>query len=221
MFSLALKLIHIVARFLFPSVCVGCGEVGTLLCATCTQILEPAEPLEDGTLAALSYHDPRVRQLIWHLKYRGSPEAATLLAPYLHQTILAEISRGPAAATLKPIILIPVPMTRQHLKQRGWNQAIMLAEALVALDPNRFEVATNILIKIKNTPTQVCIKTKAKRLKNLTGAFALTKQTPLLKGRVVCLLDDVTTTGATLREARQTLQRAKPRHLLATAAAHG
>jgi len=73
--------------------------------------------------------------------------------------------------------------------------------------------------KIKNTPTQVSVKDRAERLKNLSGAFQLSSAN--LTGRIVVIIDDVSTTGATINEIRHILKPTGASKVYGLVVAHG
>lgn len=216
MFYFLQKLIHTTTEFLFPSSCVGCKQVGTLLCDSCTDQLELNNKDTDFVVTALSYQDPKVKKLIWQMKYRGSPEATKILAHYL----IKEILRIKINLNLDQIILIPIPMTKSHQRRRGWNQTESLAREMIKQRPTDFCIDTKSLVKTKTTPTQVSLAKRSSRLKNLTGAFTLTSNQKLT-GQTICILDDVTTTGSTLTEVAITVAQAKPKYVLLAAVANG
>ena len=87
-------------------------------------------------------------------------------------------------------------------RERGWNQCEIIADELARLDGGKnFELRKNILVKNKNTSDQVG-KGRKERLKNLENAFSV-KNANSLKDRLVIVLDDVITTGATMEEASE------------------
>ena len=219
--NLIAKLIHIVADLVFPLACVGCRAPATLLCDHCRESIERDYYEDENISAVLSYRDPKVCRLVWLAKYRGSRAAAAILAGYLYEIILRQLEDDPRFGLgHEPVVLLPVPMTARHQRQRGWNQAEHLAEALVALAPDIFVIAQKAVAKIKTTPSQVSQPSRQARLHNLKNAFALADQAALA-GRTVCVIDDVTTTGATLALVLKEAKKARPRRLFAVAAAHG
>ena len=122
------------------------------------------------------------------------------------------------------IILLPVPMTVRHRRKRGWNQAEQLALAVAEQSPDNFEVITEAVAKIFETPRQVSCRNKTERLNNVKNSFkVVAEKTNQLVGRIVIVVDDVTTTGATLNEVLSTIAKSqtKPRLLLGAAVAHG
>lgn len=117
------------------------------------------------------------------------------------------------------LIVVPIPLTRARKRRRGYNQSALLAHALIKNHKDLFVYAPSTLVKVRTTIAQAKIKNKAERLKNLKGAFQVND--PLLvRGKVIILVDDVTTTGATVREARNVLKQAGARDVIAGVVAH-
>jgi ComF family protein len=176
--------------------------------------------------SVFSYKNELVRQAIWLLKYRGSHQAARIFGECLANEIARILSKrnlfsipsrsgsrdlpliGP---TLSPI-LVPLPMSPTRRKERGWNQTEMIAAEI--MKNNRKEkpagnldmIAPEIFIKFRHTKPQTQLS-RAERLKNLEGSFAVTNPAAI-KNRNIILIDDVMTTGASIREAAETLRRA-------------
>ena len=130
-------------------------------------------------------------------KFRGDPGWAGALATLLRSTPWVE----PALEAAE--LVLPIPLAPQRLRMRGFNQALLLAQALA---PTR--VQAGLLLRTHDTPAQSGLD-RARRLRNLARAFAVE---PLcaaqLAGRQVLLVDDVMTTGATLQAAAAVLRQA-------------
>ena len=98
---------------------------------------------------------------------------------------------------------MPVPLHPKREKERGFNQATIVA-SLIA---NRYSlVVKNLLTRVKDTGRQVG-KKREERLKAMSGAFELSRDTPYVIPNTILLVDDVWTTGATLRECAKVLRR--------------
>ena len=215
------KLIHIAGDILFPDRCVSCLSVGQILCDHCQFKLKP--DFYDPTLNILTifnYHHKIVKKLIWHLKFKRAEPVAAIFAPYMEETILNYLTENLNSFFYQDqILLVPIPLHPKRLKTRGYNQSKILSQKISHLNPNTFTVA-DILIKTKNTPTQVSCHKRHLRQKNIKNSFTL--QTPIdLSNKIICVIDDVTTTGATLEEALRVLASRRPKHLLAVTVAHG
>lgn len=103
-------------------------------------------------------------------------------------------------------LIIPVPMRLKGLRQRGFNQAALLARSLA--QARGLTLSLGVLQKIKDTPPQVGLSAKERKA-NVRGAFGVPKEgEAALKGASVMLVDDIITTGATVRECAKALKRA-------------
>lgn len=111
-----------------------------------------------------------------------------------------------------------VPLAPQRLKQRGFNQALLLAEALGKL--LSISVDANTLVRTRETKPQVECETPKERQENIAGAFAVRENTNL-KGKTILLVDDVYTSGATMNECARVLRRAGAHTVWGVAVARG
>lgn len=98
--------------------------------------------------------------------------------------------------------IIPVPLHPKRKKQRGFNQAQIIAKELAGL--KGIELIEGRLIKIKNVPPQTMVDVQ-ERKKNVSGAFCVLKGEEI-KGKVILLVDDVYTTGSTIWECSSVLR---------------
>lgn len=117
-----------------------------------------------------------------------------------------------------PCLLVPVPLAPQRLKERGFNQALLLAEALGKL----FTIPVNAgaLMRVRETKPQVECETPKERQENMGGAFALRDESNL-KGKTILLADDVYTSGATMNECARLLKKSGVRAVWGIAVARG
>jgi ComF family protein len=152
--------------------------------AVCGRCLREA-PAYDATRAALAYEFP-ADALVQALKFRGELAVAPLLA-----SLLGNLPRVDC--------VIPVPLSRQRLRQRGYNQAAEIARALPGVKVDAFACE-----RTRESPPQMDLPYD-ERQKNVRGAFRCTRS---LAGLHVAVVDDVMTTGATLDELARTLKKA-------------
>ncbi len=146
----------------------------------------------------------------------------------MYDTLLGELE-DELIITSATIILIPTPLSPARLRSRGYNQSEELAKQIARLNPEQFVVRADIIKKIKNTPTQVSIKNRAQRLANLKNAFALSPTARLnlaekgsaLRAKIFIIIDDVSTTGATINEIRRLFRLVGARHVYGLVVAHG
>jgi ComF family protein len=101
-------------------------------------------------------------------------------------------------------VIIPVPLHPKRKRQRGFNQAQLIVKELSRL--KRIEIVEECLVKNRNTPPQTLLD-EEEREKNVSGAFGIKKEENI-KEKVVLLVDDVYTTGATIRECSSVLKEA-------------
>jgi ComF family protein len=100
--------------------------------------------------------------------------------------------------------IIPVPLHPKRKKERGFNQARVIAKELARI--KGVELVERCLVKIKNIVPQTSLEAE-QRKKNVRGAFRV-KGEERLKGKIVLLVDDVYTTGSTLKECSRVLRKA-------------
>lgn len=167
-----------------------------------------------------SYKNPLVRRAIWELKYRGNKKIASLLSRLLYKEMIGITGKIKLLSGNEKIILIPIPSSERRFKEKGFNQTYLLGENIEKIDARKiFSVDTSILKKTRETKTQVSIRNRNERLKNLEGAFSLTPGKQISE-RTIFLIDDVTTTGATFSEARNVLLQVGAKKVLAFTIAH-
>ena len=203
---------------LFPPRCVGCGAPGTWFCPQCrasvTLIRPPlcqrcGRPLSEGRLCpqcrrappaleairSVAFFEAPLRQAIHHFKYRRRTE----LADPLGEMMAAYWPRLRWPVDL----LIPVPLHERRRRQRGYNQAALLAHRLGRAVG--CPVTEGALIRRRETAPQVSLNALERR-RNVAGAF--TWRASPLRGASILLVDDVCTTGATLEACAAALRQA-------------
>jgi competence protein ComFC len=206
---------------LFPDRCVGCETLGALVCAECAHTLPPASsPERDFITSVFAYRDPRIRILVRMLKYKNTRHAADVFAPALAGVLTEFLGEEGMLLGGGDVILVPVPLSRKRKKTRGYNQAELLARATLALMPGvRIRIDTNLLEKTVDTKQQADITKRSERLQNLGDCFRVVSGRTS-SGETVLLLDDVTTTGATIMAARKALRAAGFHKVYAITVAH-
>lgn len=215
--------INNILDLIFPKTCIGCDIKHTSLCLTCISKFPPSKNIGEENISALfDYKNDTVKKALWSLKYRHNKSLAKSMARIIYDNLLEEINDLNTFWQMKrelPLV-IPIPLSKNKLKERGYNQAELLAKELSIMDKNKsFLVKTNIFFKTKDTPAQVSIKNRVLRLKNLKGCFEV-RDKNFIKNRNIILLDDITTTGATFREASSVLEDAGANKVICIALAH-
>lgn len=227
-----MSFVRVVGDFFLPQVCVFCGHAGIEyghypVCERCLEgfvpILSPVCPrcglplnnAHDSHLCGECIQDPppfekawslfvfnkKARDLIHLLKFHGNLATLSVIDFLLRERI------DPEDLKRDLDVLVPVPMNREGLRHRGYNQALMMAECLSRVCG--LPVDRRYLIKSRKTPPQVGL-TRAQRRRNIQGAFSVTDK-KIFRGKAVLLVDDVYTTGATVRACSHALLRAGAR----------
>jgi ComF family protein len=155
---------------------------GATLCPTCLE----SPPLFGRARGALRY-DAEARKLILPLKHADRPELAAMLAPHM--------ARAGAALLRQADLLLPVPLHRQRLSKRRYNQAALLAKAIARIAG--VPAALDALVR-RHATASLDDKSAAERAAVLCDAIVVRpSRAGLLAGRSVVLIDDVMTSGAT------------------------
>lgn len=194
---------------LYPPRCPSCGvaianQAG--LCGECWSTLDvPAHTESLGhavPVYAATYYNDISRKLVLAYKHGGRITLARLLA----RLMAAQLPDLQADA--KPPLLVPVPLHRWRLWQRGFNQAALLACELARMGKGEAEVAG--LLRHRRTPNLGGLGRDA-REQVLTGAIRLNPaHVPEFAGRDIVLVDDVLTSGATSRACIAAIAAARP-----------
>lgn len=213
------KLIHrlqnIILNLFFPQKCIGCGKENEIFCKNCLGKIDfPTLIEESNVFAATDYNDEFIKKAIWMLKYRGIKQVAEPLAELMHQRLFKDIKHRVSNNWL----IIPIPLSEKRLRERGFNQSELISKHLS--EKLSLPLVNNVLYKIKETLSQVSLKNREQRLNNIKGSFAV-KNPHLIEGKTIILIDDVTTTGATLKEARKILKQKGAKKVISWVLASG
>ena len=174
-----------------------------------------------------SYKDDRVWRLIWSIKYKKSAGGTAIAGYALHQVLRSYLAAmtGDAvigdAAVMPQIIVVPMPITARRRRERGFNQCELLAEEIERLEierlkiENRLIIAKDLLVR-KIHKSRQSLKDRAERLESARDIFAVNEEAAgqiknsahLNKGTLIIVIDDVITTGGTIRDAVETLRKA-------------
>lgn len=161
-------------------------------------------------IRALSrYTDTRIRALIHEAKFHGNTKAFSLLS-VLVRTYLEKSS-------VQIDIVVPIPLSRARMRARGYNQVFEVLRATQSHIPNMV-IATDILMRTRDTRPQTELP-RNERLVNVSDAFGVTHEDKIT-GKHILVIDDVSTTGATLLAAKAALQGYAPASITCVALAH-
>ncbi|HWQ05262.1 MAG TPA: ComF family protein [Longilinea sp.] len=212
------KLMWEAIDWIYPPYCGGCGNFGDRWCAHCQTGLEAlpkeicpkcGDPSPAGNLCARCLADPPeflelrsafvfkgpVRNAIHRLKYTRDMGLGEALSKHLIE--LAEISNWPLDCVTS------VPLSNAHLSERGYNQSNLLARPLALA--RRIPFMPQALRRTRETRAQVGLSAKERDI-NVRDAFWANAD--LVKNKMVVVIDDVTTTGSTIRACASALHAA-------------
>ncbi len=163
----------------------------------------------DGLVVACR-QTPLLKDLIHTFKYEHVVDLSSELANLILKKI--ELSPTINSLLLNPeTVLVPVPLHRKKQWERGYNQAQLLAQEIADNFP--VQLSVDAIMRQKNTKTQTELP-RNKRLGNVKGIFKVTKP-ELLSKKIIVLIDDVCTTGATLRELARACKLAEAKEVWA------
>ncbi len=195
--------------FIFPRHCVGCGREGEFLCASCqntiNRILPPLCPKcgryqpsglmcpdcinwsssIDGIRSPFQF-DGVIRKAIHSLKYQNLRAISSLLARYLYEYLLSN--------HLPVNVIVPVPLHAKRIRERGYNQSVLLSRDLSKLCG--LLLIEDCLVRERYSGPQARTASVRERQNNVAGAFAC--RDDRLTDKAVLLVDDVSTSGTTL-----------------------
>jgi len=214
---------HPLLNYFFPRLCIGCNTPGVYICATCSKRIG-----ECSTQKCYKCHKPSPYGLVhWGCKthssllgvfslflYRGVGGRVIKYAKYRRQQeVVSDLFSCISHTTQsqlydfivysKPNVFIPVPLHKNTLNMRGFNQSARFSQNITQL----FGVPTaSIFEKLSEREPQSKMS-QSMRVKNVRGAYRINpRNTTLLKEKTVCIVDDVITTGATLEDLLRLLR---------------
>lgn len=187
-----------VIDLLIPRTCVGCGKDGKYICDKCNLFLSEATTIFNrGNLievVSIWDYEGLIKKLIYKIKYDGIFDAIDELTEKAFERRDLDVP--------KDIIITFVPMYFKKERQRGFNQAELIAKKLGQISSIQ---AILLLEKTKETPSQTGLE-KEERIKNVRCAFKIIAEVNCPKN--ILIVDDIYTSGATLEECARVLKKA-------------
>lgn len=221
-------------ELIFPKKCINCKKFGEFTCAdcfakisynsiyTCSVCLRPAingmtHPVclksqgLDGVIPVVIYNGI-VKKLIYQFKY--SPNLSKL-ASTIGEIMIEGLAQNESfygfIERYKPV-LVPIPLSTKRMRERGYNHAELLTSYVAQYFD--LKIKTKILVRIKDTKAQYKLN-KAQRIENISGAFAVSdKYNKENIPENIILVDDITTSFTTLKEATKILKKAGVKRVL-------
>jgi competence protein ComFC len=214
------KIFSFLLNLIFPPFCCSCQKLGKFICDECYEDLHfltlpiklKLDPLYlDQTLAAVEYTPP-ITSLIYSLKYDSVKDISKYCAHLLYYSTFFPQTN----------YITAVPLSKKRQKLRGFNQGEEIAKEL--------EILTHIpykpfLYRIRDSPSQASLSSKAQRLTNLKNTFGFNLEvvkniSEVTKIESVLIIDDVITTGTTLNECAKVLKENGVKKVIGLAVAH-
>lgn len=224
----------------FPKFCLGCGYIGVYLCLSCQNKLKPIKQdvclyckkssffglthpscqkkLNIDGLLTLYYYSPILKKVIKNIKYRLAVQVWQEFYRIIKPEVIEKL--GLYKKLSSDFIIQPIPLTINKYNERGFNQAKIIS--LFFQKFLNFPIV-NLLIRKKEIQPQAQTKSLLKRYLNLKGAFAIN---PNCRGMInhvsnIILIDDVVTSGSTVKEAARVLKEAGVKKVYVLALAKG
>lgn len=212
-----------VIDWLFPPICLGCGEEGVFICPECLPKIQrvpndvckycgsftskkgkcancDGKTLPYEGFRAFAYYDGTIRKAIHHLKYQNDLTIGRYLAGMLSMVY--------EKAGWETDLILPVPIGEQKMMERGYNQAERIAKPLS--ERLKIDYSDDALIRISERSSQVGLN-QAERQENVRQAF-VARSKPV-KGKRILVVDDVFTSGATMEAVATELKQAEAKEV--------
>lgn len=201
--------INVIVNIFYPNACGICGNISKYdICPKCIKKLNEIKQCKKHIYLTKSFTDEMyifkykdlIRECFIKYKFREQNYRYKAFANFI-------IKDKKICGFLKKYdIIIPVPISKKRMKQRGYNQSELIIKECAKLDKD-IRVCTNILYKIKNSKPQSSLNKEQRKI-NLKGAYEL-KNSETIINKKVLLFDDIYTTGSTLEECAKVLKEAR------------
>lgn len=222
---------------LFPKFCLGCGYVGVYLCISCQNRLKPMKQdvclyckklslfglthpscqnkLNIDGLLTLYHYCPILKRVTKNIKYRLALQVWQEFHKIIKPNVIEKL--GFYKKLSSDFVIQPIPLTKSKYSERGFNQAKIISTFFQQF--LNFPIV-DLLIKKKETLTQAQIGSLEKRYQNVRGAFKVLDE-KYFDNKKVVLVDDIVTTGSTVKEAARVLKEAGAKKVYVLALAKG
>ncbi len=209
-----IKLLEKLLSIIYIQPCYFCRSTkdDNIICKKCynkIHFMPPAVYRDYSSIKiyACCLYDDIIKQLIKGLKYNGKKKLASAAARIMYEYI-QELNLK------ESYTIIPVPISKQRLKERKYNHMDLVTDELASL--LKFNKEKNLIIRIKDTEKQFKLH-KQERIKNIKGAFEINENINLPKDTPLLLIDDITSTGITFEEIIKTLKKSGYKNITAIA----
>lgn len=220
----------------FPESCIICSNFGEIICKDCREDINKEKTNNENLKninwihANLSYKNENLRKVLFSIKYFYLKSASKYLADIVYGDFYDFLKDKLSFYIGQELIIIPIPISKKRLIERSYNQTEILIKEIVRVikEKENLDLEKNIYIDllIKNKHTIKFAKTHspAERENLIKDAFDVNEkyEKEFLENKIIILFDDITTTGSTFYEARNTLIKsgAKRENIFGYAIAH-
>ncbi len=182
----------------------------------------PSAPIthHHNIFSCYNYQSPDTRKLVRYLKNHRDPLLTKKLGRVLYEHMADYLADQHQYGYFKQALVIPVPLSKQRKQERGFNQTQLLAKNLSTYVDGS-ELCIKCVIKKETDQKQSLTNNRQERFNNVKNRFSLSlKYKHLIQNRDIILVDDLVTTGATLKELEKVLEKAGARTIIAVTLAH-
>jgi len=221
----------------FPKFCLGCGYIGIYLCPSCFKKLEPVKQdvclyckkpslfglthpncirkLDVDGLLVIYHYNPILKKIIKNIKYRLATEVWQEFCKIIEPQVITKLGFYKKLSIY--FVIQPIPLTKIKYNERGFNQAKIISAFFQKFF--HFPIV-DLLIRKKETLAQAQLGSLGGRYRNVRGAFQVVNKKHLNDKKVI-LVDDVVTSGSTVKEAARVLKEAGAKKVYVLALAKG
>lgn len=207
------KILRKILLFFFPNTCSNCGEYYFVICKNCEKlipILKDNEMLHE-IYSIFPYRNDIIHDALWKLKYQNNREIGFYFGEKIWENINKNMSEK--IENDKKILLITIPSHKKNETKRIYNQTEIISKGIFNKMPQDLqencEIITNLLKQKRETQRQSMINERQNRIQNMQDVFEFNKKylpkIELIKETQILIIDDITTTGQTLFDARRAL----------------
>jgi ComF family protein len=169
----------------------------------CLLLPKSVTPPIQSSGSIFAYKDKRVTKMVWNIKYKKSKECTAIGGLAIYHYIQEHFAAGS--------VILPMPITERRRRERGYNQCELLMDEIESLDTNKiFKIDKSLLIRTHHDSRQT-LKNRQERLESAKGIFSINQSASAKfpdKNIQLIIIDDVITTGSTMKEAEETLRSA-------------
>lgn len=230
------KLNKVFLDIFFPESCICCSKFGEIVCYDCREEIKKDKANTENLKninwirANLSYKNEKLKKILFSIKYHYLKLAGKYLAKIVYKDFYDFLKDKLSFYVEKELIILPIPISKKRLIERSYNQTeILIKEIIREIKENedldlRGNIYTDLLIKNKHTIKFAKTHSPSERENLIKDAFSMNEkyEREFLENKIIILFDDITTTGSTFYEARNTLVKsgAKRENIFGYALAH-